>query len=104
MAKTIGNPGIRDVRVDAYIAKAKPFAQPILEHLRELMHTACPEVEETIKWSMPSFVLRGVILGNIAAFKEHCSIGLWGPEMAAVLAGDGARRVLGWGSSGSCNR
>lgn len=100
MAKAIGNPGIRDARVDAYIAKARPFAQPILEHLRELMHTACPEVEETIKWSMPSFVLHGVILGNIAAFKEHCSIGLWGPEMAAVLAGDGATQSTGMGKFG----
>jgi len=36
-------------RVDAYIAKAKPFAQPILEHLRELVHRTVPEVDEAIK-------------------------------------------------------
>ncbi len=60
-----------DARVDAYIAKSAPFAQPVLWHLRTLMHKACPEVEETMKWSMPFFVYRGVILGNMAAFKAH---------------------------------
>ena len=72
-------------KVDAYIAKAQPFAQPILSHIRGLVHKACPEVEEAIKWSMPFFVLRGVILGHMAAFKQHCAIGLWGPEMNAIL-------------------
>jgi hypothetical protein len=64
--------------VDAYIAKAAPFAQPVLEHLRELIHKGCPEVVEEIKWSMPFFVYKGQILGNIAAFKAHCSANLWG--------------------------
>jgi uncharacterized protein YdeI (YjbR/CyaY-like superfamily) len=72
-----------------YIAKARPFAQPILTHLRELIHKACPEVDETIKWSMPFFQLNGVILANAAAFKEHCSLGIWGPEMKKILAADG---------------
>ena len=63
--------------VDAYIAKSAPFAQPILTHIRELMHKALPDVEEAIKWSMPFFLYRGIILGNMAAFKEHCSFGLW---------------------------
>jgi hypothetical protein len=64
-----------DVRIDAYIAKAAPFAQPILTHVRELVHKTLPDVEETIKWSMPHFMYRGIILGNMAAFKEHCSFG-----------------------------
>jgi uncharacterized protein YdeI (YjbR/CyaY-like superfamily) len=72
-----------------YIAKARPFAQPILTHLRELIHKACPEVDETIKWSMPFFQFNGVILANAAAFKEHCSLGIWGPEMKKILADDG---------------
>jgi uncharacterized protein YdeI (YjbR/CyaY-like superfamily) len=76
-------------KVDAYIAKAQPFAEPILTHIRELMHKASPDIEETIKWGMPFFVLHGVIVGNMAAFKQHCSLGLWGPEMAAVLRSDG---------------
>ena len=44
-----------DPRIDAYIAKAAPFAQPILKHLRKIVHAGCPEVEETKKWSLPHF-------------------------------------------------
>lgn len=39
----------KDPRVDAYIAKAAPFARPILTALRNGMHMACPDVVETIK-------------------------------------------------------
>jgi uncharacterized protein YdeI (YjbR/CyaY-like superfamily) len=74
-----------DPRVDAYIAKSKPFAHPILAHLRELIHKARPNVAETIKWSRPFFEYKGVILANMSAFKEHCSFGFWGEEIAAVL-------------------
>lgn len=74
-----------DSRIDVYIAKSRPFAQPLLNHLRELVHKACPDVVETIKWSRPFFEYRGVILGNMSAFKEHCSFGFWGEEIAAVL-------------------
>ncbi|HEY5331862.1 MAG TPA: YdeI/OmpD-associated family protein [Acidobacteriaceae bacterium] len=76
--------------VDAYIAKAAPFAQPILWHVRELVHQAAPGVEETTKWSMPLFMYRGIILGNMSAFKAHCSLGLWGQEIAAQARADGA--------------
>jgi len=72
-----------DPRIDAYIAKSQPFAQPILNHLRELVHKACPGVVEAIKWSRPFFEYKGVILGNMSAFKEHCSF--WGEEISAVL-------------------
>jgi uncharacterized protein YdeI (YjbR/CyaY-like superfamily) len=87
-------------KVDAYIAKAQPFAQPILTHIRELAHKACPDVDEEIKWSMPFFVLRGVILGHMAAFKQHCAIGFWGPEMHAILREDGLLSEDGMGSLG----
>ena len=66
-----------DPRIDAYIAKAAPFAQPILQHLREVVHTACPEVEEGVKWSMPFFSYQGAPLCNMAAFKQHCAFGFW---------------------------
>ena len=72
-------------RVDAYIAKSRPFAQPILLHIRELVHKACPKVVETIKWSRPFFEYKGSILGNMSAFKEHCSFGLWSTEAAALV-------------------
>ena len=54
---------------------------PFCAHLRELVHKAVPGVEETIKWSMPFFMYRGIILGNMSAFKAHCSLGLWGGRL-----------------------
>ena len=87
-------------KVDTYLAKVQPFAQPILEHLRELVHKACPEVEETIKWSRPFFEYRGAILCNMSAFKQHCSFGFWGEEIGAVLREAQALRPGAMGSLG----
>lgn len=64
-----------DRRVDAYIAHAAPFAQPILARLREDVHAACPDAEEAIKWSMPFFMHGGRNLAHMAAFKAHCAFG-----------------------------
>lgn len=79
MARTspAGKQMARDPRIDAYIERAAPFAQPILSQVRELVHEACPEVEESIKWGMPSFSHAGGILCGMAAFKQHASFGLW---------------------------
>lgn len=68
--------GTKDKRVDAYIAKAPPFAKPILQYIRTSMHEAVPEVEETLKWSVPAFDYNG-IFASMAAFKEHCRFGFW---------------------------
>ena len=86
--------------VDAYIGRVQPFAQPIMEHLRQLVHKARPDVEETIKWSRPFFEYRGAILCNMSAFKEHCSFGFWGEEMSAVLREAKVLREEGMGSLG----
>jgi hypothetical protein len=72
--------GRKDARVDAYIAQSAVFAQPILRSVRRLVHQACPDVEETIKWSCPHFDYHGIMLG-MAAFKEHCAIGFWKGEL-----------------------
>ena len=68
--------GIRDPRIDAYIDKSAEFARPILTHLRALVHEACPQVEETLKWSMPTFMHHGILCG-VGAFKQHCTFGFW---------------------------
>src|SRR4029079_15810672 len=65
-----------DEPIDAYIARSAEFASPILTHLRDLVHSACPEVEETMKWSFPHFMYKG-ILCSMASFKEHCAFGFW---------------------------
>lgn len=74
----------RDPRVDAYIAKAAPFAQPILKHIRAVVHAGCPDVEETMKWNTPSFEHHGVMCG-MAAFKAHCMMGFWKADLLAEM-------------------
>ena len=66
-----------DPRIDAYIAKAQPFAQPILQHLRQLVHQACPQAEEKIKWGMPHFDYKGEMMCSMASFKQHAVFGFW---------------------------
>lgn len=68
----------RDPRIDAYIAEAAPFAQPILIHLRDLAHEAVPGLTEDIKWRMPHFTLNGKNLAGMAAFKAHCAFVIHG--------------------------
>lgn len=89
-----------DPRIDAYIAKSASFARPVLNHLRSLVHEACPGVEETMKWSMPSFLHEGRILCGMAAFKEHCTFGFWHKGMVEVLGKDGAKGGTAMGSFG----
>lgn len=67
-----------DPRIDAYIAKAAPFAQPILTHLRALVHATLPGLEETMKWGMPHFVYNGKNLAGMSAFKAHAAFMIHG--------------------------
>jgi uncharacterized protein YdeI (YjbR/CyaY-like superfamily) len=87
-------------KVDEYFVKAAPFAQPVLAHLRGLIHKACPDVVEEMKWSRPFFLHGGVILCNLSAFKQHCSFGFWGAEIGKVLRADGVVQDGGMGSLG----
>lgn len=94
--------GQRDPRVDAYIARSAEFARPILNHLREVVHAACPECKETLKWSAPSFTYRGKILCGMAAFKQHATFGLW--QGAMVLEADGKKLDDAMGQFGRLTR
>jgi uncharacterized protein YdeI (YjbR/CyaY-like superfamily) len=86
----------KDPRIDAYIAKSAAFAKPILKHLRKVVHAGCPEVVETMKWSMPHFDYKGVLCG-MAAFKQHCAFGFW---KESLILGDGKTHKSGMGSFG----
>jgi hypothetical protein len=79
--------GNYDPRIDAYIAKSAAFAQPILNHLRELVHRGCPEAEDTLKWSVSSFVYKGMLYG-MAAFKQHATFGFWKHELVVGKTGE----------------
>lgn len=62
---------------DQYIEKSQEFAKPILIQIRKLVHEACPQVEEKMKWSFPNFDYKGSILCSMASFKQHCAFGFW---------------------------
>jgi uncharacterized protein YdeI (YjbR/CyaY-like superfamily) len=63
--------------IDQYIEKSADFSKPILQHLRKLIHTICPTVEEAIKWGHPHFIYKGDMMCSMAAFKKHAAFGFW---------------------------
>lgn len=72
----------KDPRIDEYIAESAPFARPILKHIRSVVHAACPDVVETIKWGAPAFEHHGILCG-MASFKAHCVFGFWKSDLLA---------------------
>ena len=72
--------GTQHPRVDDYIERAAPFAQPILAHIRGLWHQACPDILEEIKWGAPHFTHKGIV-GAMAGFKQHVSMGFWNRKL-----------------------
>jgi hypothetical protein len=66
-----------DPRVDAYIDALPDWQQEICTKLRELVHEADPEIEETIKRTVqPYFVLQGNVCALLAA-KDHVNLFLY---------------------------
>ena len=86
-----------DPRVDAYIDRQADFAKPILRHLRETVHAACPDCEETLKWSSPTFMYRGEMLAGMAAFKQHATFGFW---RGSLVVGDTSEQMSAMGQFG----
>lgn len=83
-----------DPFVDAYIEKSKDFAKPILNHLRALVHEACPDVVETKKWSSPHFDYKGMMC-SMAAFKEHCAFSFWKQALLESSAFPAEKTAMG---------
>ena len=84
-----------DKRIDAYIENAADFAQPILTRVRQIVHEACPEVEETLKWGHPSFMYHGIMCG-MASFKEYCAFHFW--KGALIIENSASDQM--WGQLG----
>lgn len=86
----------RDPRIDAYIARAQPFARPILETVRERVHAVLPDAEEAIKWGMPAYLADGKIVLITAAFKAHAALNFWrGEELESRHGSVGAMGQFG---------
>jgi uncharacterized protein YdhG (YjbR/CyaY superfamily) len=56
--------------IDEYIAAFPPEIQKILEKIRITIRKAAPGAEETIKYQIPTFTLKGNLV-HFAAFKNH---------------------------------
>ena len=83
----------KNPKVDAYIAKAAPFAQPILNAIRERVLASGVELEETLKWNSPSWTHEGKLLCGMGAFKAHCVFEFWHKDMQVELAKLGKSKV-----------
>ena len=83
-----------DPRVEAYIEKSADFAKPILDHIRKLVHKACPEIQETIKWSFPHFDYKGTVC-SMASFKQHCAFGFWKQSLLEQSAFPSEKTAMG---------
>jgi hypothetical protein len=81
----------KDPRVNAYIDALPPWQQAICEHVRDLVHAADPDVQETIKRRVqPYFVLEGNICALLAT-KDHVNVFLYDgaivPDPARIITG-----------------
>ena len=80
----------KDARVDAYISAQPPWQQEICHRVRDLAHSADPELEETIKRTVqPYFVLQGNVCALLAA-KDHVNVFLYDPivpDPAGIITG-----------------
>ena len=86
----------REPRIDAYIAKAQPFARPILEHVRDRVHAVLPDAQEAIKWSMPAYLVGGKLVLITAAFKAHAALNFWrGQQLESSHSSVGAMGQFG---------
>ena len=84
-----------DQRIDAYIERAQPFARPILEHVRERVHALVPDIEEGMKWSVPTYLMNGKIVLGTAVFKAHAIVNFWRGQELGFDTRDGAMGQLG---------
>ena len=88
---------MKDPRIDQYISASADFAKPVLNHLRKLVHEACPDVEEKMKWSFPHFDNKGVYV-SMAGFQEHCAFSFWKAKLMAdphKLLGEKGETAMG---------
>ena len=70
-------PYVKDPRVNAYLDGLPTWQREICSQIRDLVHAADPDVEETIKRRVqPYFVLNGNVCALLAA-KDHVNVFLY---------------------------
>lgn len=81
--------GNRSKEIDAYVKKSPDWAQPILVYIRDVVHETCPDVEEAMKWSSPTFIHHGIMCGMVA-FKNYAALHFWKNELVVPGTKDAA--------------
>jgi hypothetical protein len=81
----------KDPRVDAYIDPLPDWQRRICREVRDIVHEADPEVQETIKRTVqPYFVLQGNVIALLAA-KDHVTVFLYdgglAPDPEGIITG-----------------
>ena len=84
-------PYVKDPRVDAYLDPLPAWQREIFSQVRDLVHEADPEVEETIKRTVqPYFVLQGNICALLGT-KDHVNVFLYDgaivPDPEGIITG-----------------
>ncbi len=75
----------RFTTVEEYVASLPEDVRPVVDEIRRVVRRVVPDVGETISYQMPTFVLDGLPLVHVAAWKHH--LGLYPlPPMDAGLA------------------
>ena len=70
---------VRDARIDGYFESLPAWQRAVCVRVRDIVHTADPAVEETIKrTTLPYFVLDGNICALVGT-KDHVNILIYDP-------------------------
>ncbi len=73
--------------VDDYLARVPPMFRAMLLRLRKTIRTAAPDAQEIISYGMPAYRQDGILV-YFAAFRDHCSLFVPGPEVRRRFAGE----------------
>ena len=101
-------PYVKDPRVDAYLEALPAWQQEVFSQVRDLVHHADADVEETIKRSVqPYFVLEGNICAFLAA-KDHVNVFLYDgaivPDPEGIITAGHDNKTARWRTPRSSTR
>jgi len=83
----------KNPEVDAYLAKKAHPMNAEIQRVREIILNVHPNIEETIKWSSPTFLYKGNMASYFMNAKKHVSLmfhkGALINDKTGLLEGDG---------------
>jgi hypothetical protein len=67
---------VAEITVDKYIAGLENWQAEIVSEVRQIILTAAPEADESVKWAQPVYEINGPF-AYIKAFKNSVNFGFW---------------------------